>query len=97
MFIAVNKIAAPAAQHQRVTEAFERSVPSLKQFAGFVGFELWISEEENTVMAVSQWESKEAYEGYIHSETFRSHHGGASSEQANPHANVSYYIGKKLG
>jgi heme-degrading monooxygenase HmoA len=77
-------------------EAFDRSAPSLKQFAGFVGFELWTSEEENTVMAVSQWESKEAYEGYINSETFKAHHGGASSEQASPHANVSYYIGNKL-
>jgi heme-degrading monooxygenase HmoA len=95
MFVAVNEIKAPASQHQRMAEAFERHAPGLKQFPGFLSFELWFSEND-TVLAVSRWESREAFEGYANSEMFKSHHGGASREQAGSASQVFYYTGKKL-
>ncbi len=95
MFIAVNKIAAPKSQQQRMSEAFERHAPSLKQLPGFLHFALWYGEDD-TLLAVSSWESREAFEGYANSPMFKQHHGGASREQSNDTSQVFYYMGKQL-
>ena len=93
MFIAVNKIAVPAAQQQAMIEAFEKSAPAMKQFKGFLGLELWTA-EDNTILAVSRWESKAALEEYTNNPMFKQHHGGASSQQMNRSDQVMYYTGK---
>jgi heme-degrading monooxygenase HmoA len=97
MYIVTNKIEVPAERRQKAVEGFERSAPSLKQFAGFDHFELWTNEEDHTLLAVSYWASQEAYGAYINSDTFRQHHGGASQEQSKAHANVAYYTGQSMG
>ncbi len=93
MFIAVNKIAAPVAQQQAMIEAFEKSAPAMRQFKGFLGLELWTA-EDNTILAVSRWESKAALEEYTNSAMFKQHHGGASSQHTNRSDQVMYYTGK---
>ncbi len=93
MFIATNKIEVPAAHQEHLAAAFERSVPDLKQFHGFLGFELWFA-EDNTVLSVSRWEAKEDFEAYVNSETFRQHHGGASRELASGSSGVASYTAR---
>ncbi|HYL43527.1 MAG TPA: antibiotic biosynthesis monooxygenase family protein [Ktedonobacteraceae bacterium] len=93
MFIAVNRIAAPAAQQQAMIEAFEKSAPAMKQFKGFLGLELWTA-EDNTMLAVSRWESKAALEEYTNNALFQQHHGGAGSQPAHRPDQVTYYTGK---
>lgn len=59
--------------------------------SGFLGLELWRDEE--TLRAVSRWESREAMEVYSQSDLFRSHHGGGSGAQG-PGGQVEYYDGE---
>ncbi|HEV7664587.1 MAG TPA: antibiotic biosynthesis monooxygenase family protein [Chloroflexota bacterium] len=73
MFIAVTRIKAPREAQERMVEGFRRGGPELKRFPGFVGFELWRSDD--TLEAVSRWESREAMEAYHQSPLFGAHHG----------------------
>ena len=79
MFIAATRITAPSQALERMSEGFRRGAPELKRFPGFLGFELWRNEE--TLEAVSRWESREAMEAYRSSPMFGAHHGpGTGSE-----------------
>ncbi len=93
MFIAANSIDVPKEHSGRMLERFRSNAPDLKQFEGFLGFEMWV-EESGKLLAVSKWESREHFEKYIHSESFRSHHGGQNPEQtqqSHGQAQVTYY------
>lgn len=79
MFIAVTRIKAPKEHQERMAEAFRQAAPALKQFSGFLGFELWRGED--TLEAVSRWESREAMEAYTHSGMFQAHHPAPGGEQ----------------
>jgi heme-degrading monooxygenase HmoA len=93
MFIAVNKIAVPATQQQRMVEGFERHAGDLKQLKGFLGLELWMSDD--ALLAVSRWESKEAMEEYTNHPMFRQHHGN-SGDSETKQADVAHYNAKVL-
>ncbi len=95
MYIAVNRIAAPAGQAQAIIEGFKHAVPGMKRFSGFLGLELWTAEDGN-IHAVSRWASKEALDEYLKNDLFRQHHSGASSEQMNGPNQVSYYSAEVL-
>ncbi|GCF10753.1 antibiotic biosynthesis monooxygenase family protein [Dictyobacter arantiisoli] len=97
MFIVTNRLEMSAEQQQKMIMAFRKSMPTLQQFKGFQSFETWISDDGSYMLAVSHWESRAAYDNYVNSETFRKHHGGASSEEMQPHANITYYAGETLG
>jgi heme-degrading monooxygenase HmoA len=81
MFIAVTRIKAPKEALDRMTQGFRRGGPELKRFPGFVGFEIW--RNDDSLEAVSRWESREAMEAYRDSPMFGSHHGpGTGSDGA---------------
>jgi heme-degrading monooxygenase HmoA len=91
MFIAVTRIKAPSAAQERMIEGFRRGGPELRRFPGFLGLELWRNEE--TLEAVSRWESREAMDAYRDSPIFGAHHGpgtgtGGSAETVNFDAEV---------
>ena len=96
MFIATNRLELPVEQQAKMIEAFRKSMPALRQFEGFQSFEILVSEDQSHMLAISHWANRAAYEAYINSGTFRKHHGGASSEQMQPHANITYYTGEVL-
>ncbi len=91
MFIAVNRINAPKEAMDRMMEGFRRNAASLKEFAGFISFELWRG--ETTLEAVSKWESQEAYEGWRNSENFLASHAGARGGQGGGSA-AAFYEGE---
>ncbi|QQE79899.1 antibiotic biosynthesis monooxygenase [Alicyclobacillus sp. SO9] len=95
MFIAANRIEVSEEEQQKMQQGFAHNAPNLKEFDGFLGFELW-TEEDGALLAVSRWESKEAFEGYIHSDMFKQHHGGESGQKMQPRAKVTYYTGKVI-
>jgi heme-degrading monooxygenase HmoA len=74
MFIAVTRIRLPRERRERMLQAFRQNAPDLKRFDGFLGFELW--QNDDTLEAVSRWESRQAMEAYSHSAAFQAHHGG---------------------
>jgi heme-degrading monooxygenase HmoA len=80
MFIAVTRITAPPQAQERMVEGFRRGAPELKRFPGFLGFELWRNDQ--TLEAVSRWESREAMQAYRDSPMFGSHHSGPGASQA---------------
>ncbi len=90
MFIVVNKVQVPAAHREAVEKAFEQAMPTMKQFKGFLGLELWTG-EDNALQAISRWESKEAMEEYIKNDTFQQHHGAGSEGGGG-----TYYTGRVL-
>ena len=73
MFIAVTRIKAPKRAQERIVEGFRRGGAELKRFPGFVGLELWTNDD--SLEAVSRWESREAMEAYRASPMFGAHHG----------------------
>ena len=74
MFVAVTKISnLPPQARDHMLAAFRKAAPDLKGFAGFLGFELW--HNDDTLEAVSRWESREAMEAYAKSGMFAAHHG----------------------
>jgi heme-degrading monooxygenase HmoA len=98
MFIAVTRITAPPEALDRMAGAFRQAAPDLKQFAGFLGFELW--RDADSLQAVSRWQSREAMEGYAASGAFGAHHGGQSGAQSQGGqgggggGSVTYYDGE---
>jgi heme-degrading monooxygenase HmoA len=76
MFIAVTRIKAPPAAQERMVEGFRRGGPALKRFSGFLGLELW--RNEDSLEAVSRWESRASMEAYRASPSFTAHHGPGS-------------------
>jgi len=93
MFVTVTRIQAPKPALDQMAAAFRRSAPDLKQFAGFLGFELWLN--DTTLEAVARWESRTAMEAYTNSETFRGHHGGEGSQRGGG-GQVEYFEGETV-
>lgn len=98
MFIAVTSVKLPKERLDRMAEGFRRAAPDMQQFSGFLGLELWRSED--TLKAVSRWESRQAMEVYSHSALFRTHHGGpagggeTTGGQGPGAGQVAYYDGE---
>lgn len=79
MFVAVTRIKVPNHAQERMVDGFRRGAVELKRFPGFVGFELW--RNDDTLEAVSRWQSREAMERYRASPMFAAHHGPGSSSE----------------
>ena len=94
MFIAVTRVKLPREPRERMAEAFRKNAPDMKQFAGFLGLELWTNED--TLSAVSRWESREAMEAYSQSSAFHAHHGHGPGAQGSGAGGVEYYTSEVL-
>ncbi len=94
MFVTVTRVQLPKERLDRMAEAFRQGARDLKQFPGFLGFELW--RNDDTLEAVSRWESREAMEAYSRSDAFRAHHGrGATEGAAHPMpGQIEYFDGE---
>ena len=88
MFISVTKVKAPKEAIDRMMSGFKHAAPAMKQYTGFLGLELW--KGEDSLQAVSRWESREAMEIYANSDLFRSHHGSGAGAQG-PGGQVEYF------
>ncbi|MCK6588585.1 MAG: antibiotic biosynthesis monooxygenase [Polyangiaceae bacterium] len=94
MFIVVNTIMAAEPALAVMVEAFRKTAPDLRQFEGFLGFEIW--KEEGSLHAISRWSSREAFMAYPRSEVFQKHHKGMTAEQAVEGAQIKMYEGEVL-
>lgn len=89
MFVAVNRITAPAQAIDRMVEGFRRNAASLKDFAGFIALELWRG--DGTLDAVSKWDSRESFEAWASSDSFLASHGFARGQGGSGGSAVAYY------
>ncbi|HZF51784.1 MAG TPA: antibiotic biosynthesis monooxygenase family protein [Polyangiaceae bacterium] len=94
MFIVVNTISAAEPALTVMVEAFRKTAPDLRQFEGFLSFEIW--REEGTLLAVSKWSSREAFMAYPRSDAFQRHHKGMTADQAGQTAQIKMYEGEVL-
>jgi heme-degrading monooxygenase HmoA len=94
MFIVVNSISAAEPALTVMVEAFRKTVPDLRQFEGFLGFEVW--REEGTLLAISKWTTRDAFMAYPRSEVFQRHHKGMTADQAVHAAVIKMYEGEQL-
>ena len=94
MFIVVNSISAAEPALTVMIEAFRKTAPDLRQFEGFLAFEVW--REEGTLLAISKWTSREAFMAYPRSEVFQRHHKGMTADQAVNAAVIKMYEGEVL-
>lgn len=90
MFVAVNRITAPKEAMDRMTEGFRHNAESLKQFEGFIAFELWRG--ETALEAVSKWESRAAFDTWRASDNFLAAHAGARGGQGGGSAADFYEV-----
>ena len=97
MYVAVTRLTAPKERLERMAQGFKHAAPTIKDFPGCIGFELWVN--DTTLEAISRWESKEAVEAYAKSDLFTAHHPGAtaaSSEQGAGAGAVEYFDGEVI-
>lgn len=94
MFIVVNTISAAEPALTGMVEAFRKTTPDLRQFEGFLSFEIW--REEGSLLAVSKWSSREAFMAYPRSDAFQRHHKGMTADQASQTAQIKTYEGEVL-
>jgi heme-degrading monooxygenase HmoA len=94
MFIVVNTIMAPASSLAAMANSFRRLASELRFFEGFLAFELW--EGEGSLLAVSKWTSRQAFQEFPKSELFKHHHGGMSSAQSIQNAQIAFYEGNRI-
>lgn len=90
MFVAVNRITAPAQAIDRMVEGFRHNAASLKDFEGFLALELWRG--DGTLDAVSKWTSRAAFEAWANSDSFLASHGFARGQGGG--SSVAYYEGE---
>ena len=94
MIVAVTRITAPKEALDHMAVAFRRAVPELKQFPGFLGFELWLT--DGALQAISRWESREALAAYTQSGQFMTHHPGGAQAQRPAGGQVEHYEAEVL-
>lgn len=95
MVIAVTRIHAPKERIERMVAGFRHAAPSIQQFPGCIGFELWVNDD--TLEAISRWESRDAIRAYEQSPLFSAHHpgsGSASGGESSASGQVEYFEGE---
>jgi heme-degrading monooxygenase HmoA len=89
VWIVTNTLNVPPEAADHVVEAFRRNEDDMKTFEGFLGVEIW-RREDGTLLAVTRWTSKAAFEKYPQSEAFRRHHAGAQPSAGGPPQVLQY-------
>jgi len=90
VLVTVTRVQIPKEQQGHLAAAFRKGAQELKQFPGFLGFELWLN--DTTLEAVSRWESRQAMEAYTQSDLFRAHHGRGGGGP--PPGQIEYFDGE---
>lgn len=87
MFVAVNTI--QVENPAQMVQMFRMQASGMKDLPGFRGLELWT--DEKSIKAITRWDDRKAFEGYVNSDVFKKSHGGASGHEMRPKAQLDYY------
>jgi heme-degrading monooxygenase HmoA len=94
MFVVVNTIHASPEELDRIDRAFHETAGDMRAFEGFLGLELWRNDEG--LLAVSRWTSRDAFLAYPRSDAFRKHHKRMSHAEAIHAAQIKTYEAEEL-
>lgn len=91
MYVVMNELNIPKEQKQMITSRFANSADNMKKVPGCLEFMFLGNEDENGKQVVfTKWESKDHYEAWTNSESFKKAHGGKSRQESSqePSANT---------
>ncbi len=79
----------------QVVERFANSRGHVQDFPGFVSMEVLsseVTEEADEVLVITRWQSREAFDSWVHSEEFGKAHGkGGGGDLLRGHPRMSTY------
>lgn len=88
MIAITNRLPVKEGMAEEVVERFSSSRGSVQDFPGFVSMEVLRSEDATEVLVITRWESREDFESWVNSESFREAHrqsDGADLLSGHPH------------
>ena len=75
-----------------IVDRFAESRGNVQDFPGFVSMEVLKSDGEDEVLVITRWRDREAFDAWVHSESFRRAHGrGGTGGLLTGHPTMSSY------
>ncbi|WP_252314083.1 antibiotic biosynthesis monooxygenase [Sinobaca sp. H24] len=75
MYVVMNELNVPAPARGQMKERFGKSAGNMKEVEGCLDFMFLEQEKEDAPLVVfTKWESKEAYQNWLHSDQFKNAH-----------------------
>jgi heme-degrading monooxygenase HmoA len=88
MFVAINRLKAPAEYAGRLEQGFTHNASGMAGVAGFISFDLLRAEEGGEYLVVTKWEDKPSFEAWRAGDAFSKAHGSV-----NPNSPVTAELG----
>lgn len=99
MIAITNRLPVKEGSAEEVVERFASSRGDVQDFPGFVSMEVLRSHDETEVLVITRWQSREAFDGWVESDSFRRAHsesGGSDYLSGRPQMG-SYDIAVERG
>lgn len=92
MIAITNRLPVKEGWADEVVERFADSGGNVQDFPGFVSMEVLRSEDATEVLIITRWESRDAFDRWVHSDSFRRAHGqGNGSDFLAGHPQMGSY------
>lgn len=78
MIAITNRLPVKEGRAGEVVERFSGNRGNVQDFPGFVSMEVLRSEDDAEVLVITRWESREAFDRWVHSDSFRAAHEDSS-------------------
>lgn len=76
MIAITNRLPVKEGRAYEVVERFADSRDNVRDFPGFVSMEVLRSPDDTEVLVITRWESREAFDSWVESDSFRQAHSG---------------------
>jgi heme oxygenase (staphylobilin-producing) len=91
MIAVVNRLPVKEGAADQVVERFANSRGNVQGFPGFVSMEVLNSEAGDEVLVITRWRDKEAFDSWVHSESFKKAHGRGGGDLLRGHPQMGTY------
>ncbi|TCJ16801.1 antibiotic biosynthesis monooxygenase [Rubrobacter taiwanensis] len=91
MIAVMNRLPVREGAAGELVDMFATSRGAVQDFPGFVSMEVMRSEDEREVVVITWWESREAFEKWVESESFRRAHGRSGAHLLTGHPQMTTY------
>jgi heme-degrading monooxygenase HmoA len=92
MIAIINRLPVKEGAADQVVERFANSQGEVQGFPGFVSMEVLNSEAGDEVLVITRWQDKDAFNSWVHSDSFKRAHGrGGGSELLREHPQMGTY------
>lgn len=81
MIAITNRLPVKEDRADEVVERFSGNRGNVQNFPGFVSMEVLRSQDADEVLVITRWESREAFDRWVQSDSFKAAHGQGNGEQ----------------